>query len=223
MKADFNTVLGQVIKEVWANIEAKHGPLRGEFKQECRPIIENDLRDCYSQGDPDGVADVVNSAERTIDDYISKAEVYMRSKYPYFNQQNTTEGKKQIPQKTYRKCLERRIHMLDFCFEFISDFPPIRPNWSKIAALWNEKHPFDKMTPDTLKAAFSKARHDKQAMLNWSLTQIGEFEVTWTGRTDKKQSITVQAPDTRHLTVKQPKVQGVEYDEATKTWKPVIK
>lgn len=178
--------------ELWGAIEAEHGPIGELFRQSCREDLIRDLEEAgYYDGDPYGWAESLAVKKTAIEEILEKVRAWMDDKFPELAKQ---EAKGPATTKTYKKSLERRIHILDFCFELVGE--GIRPNWAKITAEWNKKHPFDKMTLGTLKAAFSKAKKDKQAMYNWALSQIGPLEIEWNPRIQKSESMTIPVPQT---------------------------
>jgi len=198
------TLLKNYEGELWGAIEAQIGVMGRHFRESCRADIISDLEDAdYYDGEPQGWAESLKYQREAIIEYIKKAKAYMEDKVSKSKQQKAVEPKESITKKTYRKCLEDRIHILDFCFEFISE--GIRPNWEEITAQWNKKH-LVKIAKGTLKAAFSKAKKDKQTMLNWALTQIGPIEIKWTGRTQESESVTVRVPDVKAMRIKEPPI-----------------
>jgi hypothetical protein len=168
LKESFN----KLWRELWEGIEAQHGRIIDEYKESYREDITEEFK-C-------GRETILEDWTGIINTHIEKARLLMgQFMKDERNKPKEQTEQKRVQGKTYMKCLERRVHILDFCFDFYGT--DSWPGWDQLAVLWNEKHPSDQMTSDTLKAAFSKAKRDKQAIFNWSLMQIGPIEIEWTG------------------------------------------
>lgn len=77
------------------------------------------------------------------------------------------------PKKRYQRCFEKRLHVVEFVLfrrlsfgclmPFLADgsIIPLKPlkhfDWKWEAARWNEAHPHDHLTPDSLKVKFYRA------------------------------------------------------------------
>jgi hypothetical protein len=170
-RARLEEALKELEDELWPELEAEFGELiSSSFRKLMRQqVIIRDTEDCLNNmdGDPDGKAELIESIKVSIRERWEAAKAYTAS---YFGQPIGTAPPK--PRKIYRKCFERRLHLLDFVLKQKGRIRK-RANWKAITAAWNKAHPFDTMDLPVLKVAFYHALKDGNVLQNYVAITIG--------------------------------------------------
>jgi len=154
-----------LLRELWA----KHGPVL--------EIIRNAMESEFFGASRDVPHIDLETDLKDFDAFVQERLEFLRLCRESFSQggngnflQSLTDAGDKITKKKYRKCFERRLHLVEFVagsvlttvnlvFQIFT--PHRRIKWQLVCDKWNKEHPYDLMTPAVLKAEYYRAIREK--------------------------------------------------------------
>lgn len=161
------------IKSIQGQAEQRLGfPLASEFWDEIDDYIGYTSEDY--DGDPKGAQEYISEYAEVTDGRIRGIEIVLPSLKKQFekelgiktNPSADRNSKAVKPQKIYRGPFEHRLHLLDFILHKKGGLTA-RANWKRMAAEWNEEHPYYQKTHKALKAEYYKIIKDDAVTQSW--------------------------------------------------------
>ena len=162
-------------QQIWANWISRWGSVSRDVRQDIEELHFGQAEPKYSREALTAFADKIPKCLVMLEHHLNSLRV----------RQDLISQHDNVSRAKYRKCFDRRLHLVEFVLDGnlpflmrleLRSFKHKRIKWVAVSKAWNETHPYDTMTPKVLKVAFYRALREPELKHEYFARRRRELE-----------------------------------------------